>query len=233
LSWETEASSTNTVSVRNFTTAGTGAGGGNSLVPTNNSQGLVTQGSFEQGSVGATGTGLTAVAYEIGGTGVPYLTLLNASGIEVGSPFALIGEGALWATVAGTVDGFVTMTSPGQGSTVMVFVPVLADGGLPNGDAGAPQMPVTLSNMSSLDGRAISDDTGGAGGVGAALFAAGGVSFVYVGANGTLLQEPTPVLTDVYSDGDLFALTNHAGSFSLSLYSMMTHSTQAAATGCP
>ena len=227
LSWEAYSALTSFyIDVSNFTSSGTGAGGGANMVPS----ALVSAASFDQGSVGA-GDGLTGVVFAATGNNNPYLTILDALGNAVGGTISLGANNSNWSTVGGTSRGFVALTL--SSSTVIeTFVGTSADGGIASaGDAGLPTH--AFPGTGAVGGRAISDDTGGVGGVGAALLYPDGVSFVYVCADGTTWEGPLSLLAAAHVYGDLTALTNYGGSFSVSLYSPTDGSTLVAASGCP
>jgi hypothetical protein len=161
----------------------------------------------------------------------PFLTILDPLGNAVGGPIPIGSLNSSWMTVGGTSKGFVVLTGP-SGMPVETFVGTSSDGGVATaGDAGFPVH--MLSGSGVVEGRAISDDTGGFGGVGAALLNPNGVSFLYVSADGVTHQGPLAILAAPHVVGDLAAITNYGGSFSLSLYSPTDGTTQAAASGCP
>ena len=218
------------IDVSNFLSTGTAAGGGASMVPTNVASAMVPNPNFDQGSVGA-GDGLTGVMFAGLGGNDPFLTVLDPLGNAVGGPIPMSTTTTNWMSVGGTAKGFVVLTAPG-GLGTETFVGTSADGGIASpGDAGFPTH--GLPGSAVVEGRAISDDTGGFGGVGAALLYPNGLSFLYVSADGVTHQGPTSILAAAHTYGDLAATTNYGGSFSLSLYSPTDGSTQAAASGCP
>jgi hypothetical protein len=106
------------------------------------------------------------------------------------------------------------------------------DGSADAGEAGA------LSSLGppgadALDVRAIGDDTGGQGGVGAALFYPTQVGFAYVNPNGQgPLAHFNPVLPHTYATGDYTAISNYRGLFAVSLWDSTKHATQMIASGC-
>jgi len=142
-----------------------------------------------------------------------------------------------WIAVAGTSQGFVTFFDNGTGASE-AFVAVSADAGTPGassdgGDAGALPGFVLPGAADALDVRAISDDTGGQGGVGAALLYPTQVGFAYVNPNGQgPLAHFSPVLPHTYVAGDFMAISNYRGLFAVSLYDSTKHATQMIAFGC-
>jgi hypothetical protein len=214
----------------------------------------------EQGSFAA-GPNFSGVAFQSfwNGVGLQYLTILDQSGNQVGSSVPIYSNasqvGYLWVTVAATAEGFVYIydvpsnSNPANStpnSVLEVFVPTSGDAGvvLPDaGDAGVQTgvNPPTMgydftgfkfTGVTANNGHAISDDTGGAGGVGVALLYSTGLSFAYVNANGTTHVGPTSVIPHTYAADDLINITNFGGSFGLSLYSAASQSTQMAGSGC-
>src|SRR5581483_634188 len=126
----------------------------------------------------------------------PYLTILDDQQAQIGNFIQLhqtvtVGR---WIVVGATSSGFINVFNYG-GIVYGVWVPttgsgsVVGDGGAP-ADAGSPDGgPRTFSTFtiqSNASGaRAISDDSGGAGGVGIALAESNGLGFVYVTADGS------------------------------------------------
>jgi hypothetical protein len=144
-----------------------------------------------------------------------------------------------WVTLGGTSAGFVGFYDVYQtGGVAEVLVPVAADGGVPGafagdaGDAGAfPgfQFPGTKT---AVYARAMNDDVGGVGGVGAAFLFSDGVDFAYVNADGVTHVGPSSLISHTYAGGDIIHVNNTGGSFGVSLFSTAAHSTQVMASGC-
>ena len=88
-----------------------------------------------------------------------------------------------------------------------------------------------VTECTASSGKAINDDTGGNGGVGLVQLESIGASFIYVKADGTSRLNIGPVISS--SSGAQVAVTNYHGSFGVSLFSGMTHTTQVIASGCP
>lgn len=238
------------VRVRKFLANGSPAGGDTDTVPTNiDPHVFYGSGSaeYESGSVGTSGS-LFGVAMLPYGLGYPYLTLLDALGNEVGTSLQIatvqtgIAAGSAsyyWVTTAGTAQGFVYFS--GTLPVSEIFVPTtpdggvaaVADGGTATLVSGAPLQGFTLTgNQGAIIGRAISDDTGGAGGVGAVLLYTDGAHFIYVNADGVTHVGPTTVISHAFGGGDEVAITEFGGSFGVSLYSYAEHLTRMAASGC-
>jgi hypothetical protein len=244
--------------VRKFLANGAAAGGDTNIVPTND----VDTTAYESGSVGTSGA-LFGVALQVGGLDRPgdSLTLLDALGNEVGSSLQIddartsggLSEGVLpggvggyyWVATAGTAKGFVYFA--GTRPVTEFFVPTTPDGGVAAvsdggtetlvGGAALPGFSFT-GNEVVVIGRAISDDTGGPGGVGAVLLYADGADFIYVNADGVTHVGPTTVISHAFgapggsAGEDEVAITEFGGSFGISLYSAAEHLTRMAASGC-
>jgi hypothetical protein len=76
----------------------------------------------------------------------------------------------------------------------------------------------------------ISDDSGGAGGVGAVLLEANGAGFHYITADGARDMAIGTVISS--ASGAEIAISNYHGSFAVSLYDGSTHATQVTTSGC-
>jgi hypothetical protein len=236
------------VRVRKFLANGSPAGGDTDTVPTNLDPSVCygcASPQYESGSVGTSGP-LFGVAYLNGIR--PRLTLLDAQGNEVGTSLQLaLAQAGLaagsasyyWVATAGTAQGFVYFS--GTLPVSEFFVPTtpdggvaaVADGGIAMLDGGAPLAGFSLTgNQGAVIGRAISDDTGGAGGVGAVLLYTDGAHFIYVNADGVTHVGPTTVISHAFGGGDEVAVTEFGGSFGVSLYSNAEHLTRMAASGC-
>ena len=192
--------------VRKFLANGAAAGGDTTTVPTDDPRAYV---DYESGSVGTSGA-LFGVAVIPSGLAGPSLTLLDALGNEVGSSLqiAMVQEGQAasggyyWVTTAGTAQGFVYFT--GTLPVREFFVPTTPDGGVAAvadggtatlvGGAALPGFSFT-GTAGAVIGRAISDDTGGPGGVSALLLDVNGADFIYVNADGVTHVGPTTVIS--------------------------------------
>ena len=171
-------------------------------------------------------------------SGHPELTILDLTFQQVGGFIDLAPTNINWAAVGGTTGGFLCLYN--GGATVFgTFVPTtgsgnaLADAGAPadGGDAGAASLATFSFPSNAGVGQAISDDTGGAGGMGAVLLESNGANFVYVTADGSKHFVVGTVLTS--ANGAEVAIANYHGSFTVSLYDRVVHSTQMIASGCP
>jgi hypothetical protein len=180
---------------------------------------------------------------------------------ESGTSASLVGYddapgGYYWVSVAGTAQGFVYFidgaTCPPPNANAAnaiseVFVPIAADGGL--GDAGnytscssncgcaatlpdGGSLPGFVLSQPAVIGRAISDDTGGAGGVGTVLLYPDGAYFLYVNADGVTHTNQINVIPHQIHAGDEVAITEFGGSFGVSLYSSAENLTRMLASGC-
>jgi hypothetical protein len=81
---------------------------------------------------------------------------------------------------------------------------------------------------------ALGGSSDGAGAGFAVLYPNGSVSFLYFGADGSPRGNPQTVLyqANPTGDGDEVQVTNFGGTFAVSLYSTIEHSTQVVATTC-
>ena len=236
-SWEYVVTPNNSnitsLGTQNFTPNG-GAAGGTTPVPTDNSSATVqAASSLEQGSVAA-GPNLFGVAFQqAGNANAPWLTILDLKGSQVGSAVQVGPRGPSWVTVAASTEGFVYIYDGNGNAPSEAFVPTSGDAGVVLPDAGyAGLAGFTFAGGAAIDVHAIGDDTGGIGGVGAAMLYSTGLSFAYVNADGTTHVGPSSVLPNTYAAGDQINIMNFGGSFGLSLYSAAMHSTQMAASGC-
>ncbi len=234
-SWQ-YATSNYFMKIKKLLVDGRSAGGDSDVVPTDDPGGGVWSGA--QTGVGASGSlfGAAYVSALLSGD-TPLLTVLDAVGNEVGSP-AIAGSnaGKAWVAVAGTSQGFVYFyDDPGVTET---FFPTAGDAGViggpvDGGDGGAFPTFSFPGAVRAYNARAVSDDLpGGAGGVGVALLYSNGVSFAYVNADGIGHQGPNSIFPHTYGGGDIVSMTNLSGSFVVSLYNAVGHSTQVAASGC-
>jgi hypothetical protein len=182
---------------------------------------------------------LFGVAYVNATASTPAMTVLDSQGNEVGGPFELSTQTGIWDTLGGTSAGFVAFIDLHQsGGVGEVLVPVAADGGIPTafagdaGDAGALPGFKFPGTKTAVYGRAINDDVGGVGGVGAAFLFQDSVGFAYVNADGVTHVGPSSLISHNYAGGDYIHVNNAGGSFGVSLYSTTAHSTQVMASGC-
>jgi hypothetical protein len=239
--------------VRKFLAKGAAAGGDTNTVPTYNPRPFA---GYESGSVGTSGAlfGVAVIPSAYAGYRGPSLTLLDALGNEVGSSLQVTDQGETgnegggyyyWNATAGTAKGFVYFA--GTLPVSEYFVPTTADGGVTAvadggtatlvGGAALPGFSVAGTEPAVI-GRAISDDTGGPGGVGAVLLYADGADFIYVNADGVTHVGPTTVISHAFgapggsAGEDEVAITEFGGSFGISLYSAAEHLTRMAASGC-
>jgi len=182
---------------------------------------------WETYDVCSVSTGTNLIGVSTGGA----VTILDLSGNQVGSFVKDLPWGQVWTTVAATPSGFVYLTGPNGGASNEVFIPTSGDGGAVLSDAGAAGLAGFSFTQGAINGHAISDDTGGLRGVGAALLYSNSLSFIYVNADG-VTHVAVSVIPHTYADGDESNITNFGGSFGVSLYSAASHSTQVAASGC-
>jgi len=224
------------VGTKNFLPNGQAAGG-TDPVPTNQGNAGVGFGSANDQGSAAAGPNFLGVAFQTSSNGVggqnywPSLTVLDLHGNQVGGSLLISTSGYNWVTVAATQEGFVYVYDNGGSGVGEAFVPTSADAGVVVSDAGFSGFNFTGS-MQAKNAHAISDDTGGPGGVGVAVLYPNGLSFVYVNADGVTHVGPTSVIPHTYAAYDRINISNFGGSFGLSLYSAATQSTQMAASGC-
>jgi hypothetical protein len=218
--------------VRRFAVTGAGAGGDTSQVPTKD--GLDNDPNYRDSAVGTSGS-LLGVGLREYGNGHPLLSILDASGVQAGPLLDLGNFGVSAMTSGGTTKGFVVLSFNGA-TAFGVYVPisgstgVLSDGGVPDGGVSSLFTTFTYGSNGS-NAKAVSDDTGGQGGVGIAVLESNGASFLYVTDDGGKRYNSGTVLTSANSAW--FGLTNFRGAFTLSLYDGAKHSAQAVVSGCP
>jgi hypothetical protein len=242
-SWEL-LGGTWTTKIAQFLSDGRPASGAGGVVPTDSPAGQVLAGSLYFSGAAGTSGGLVGVGFisNVASGNSPFLTILDSAGNQVGSSIRLAVANTRWIATAGTAQGFVTFYDNGTAGAE-AFVPIsvdggVADGGLVDGSADAgPVGPVSSFVLpgaaGALDVRAIGDDTGGQGGVGAALLYSTQVGFAYVNANGQgPLAHFNPVLPHTYVAGDFMTISNYRGIFAVSLYDNTKHATQMIASGC-
>jgi hypothetical protein len=236
------------VQVDKFLVGGQSAGGGTDVVPTDAPSGATYPG-VSSGGVGQSGK-FSGVAY-LDTNGVPALTVLDSNGAQVGSSVEVLPASpypcgscvtGAWVAMGGTSKGFVYFYDDPPTSVGGVFVPPsgaagtvdgFTDGGFTGGKDAGELSTFTFTGAVRAGGAiAVPDDMGGVGGVGVAIFRSNGVSFAYVNADGMGHNGPNSVFGHTAAIGDRFSMTNFAGSFVVSLYSVGTKSTQAVASGC-
>jgi hypothetical protein len=228
------------LSVNKYYVDGQGGPGGVSPAPFVG-DGLASQSS--NGNVGESGD-LLGVSFFTGQNAPSggWISILDESGNLVGSPTELVGEyggNGAWVGVAGTAQGFVYFYDQVANSSIgEVFLSTSPDGGIVGGDisgeAGVGAFPGFSLMPPATAARVLADDvgTGGHGGVGAAFLTSGGVSFVYVNADGATHEGPVTVSTS--AGGDSISMANLDGSFAVSFYDASTNSTRVVASGiCP
>jgi hypothetical protein len=225
--------------VKKFNPDGTHAGGDTSVVPSLG--GYQNDPSRDEGSTGSSGN-LLAVASADPNTGLPILALLDSGGNQVGD-FAELSTSLTvdsWITTAGTSTGFVSFFTSGGNTGYETFARASTDGGVIGtpvvdaGDAGIKMLPASGFSFPSTAtaAKAISDDTGGAGGVGLVLLDADGANFFYVNADGMQHQVINGLVSS--AAGTEVSITNYHGSFGVSLFpsSATDNSTQIVGSAC-
>jgi hypothetical protein len=209
--------------------------GGTTSVPTPSGT-LNNELTNNQGGVG-TSVNLSAIAYQDVATGYPFLTLLDAHGSQAGGFIQLSSSlpvsGSRVAAVGGAAAGFIGLWSSGS-SIYSVLAPASADAGTIAVDGSVGGFSPSFSIPTNADlAQVISDDTGGAGGIGIALRGSNRVAFLYVQADGvTHLPVTTALPISVQMNTNAIAITNFGGSFGVSSYSPASHSTQMVTSGC-
>jgi hypothetical protein len=223
-----------------FAATGANAGGTN-VVPTDNPSGYVFSLPMAEGEVAFSGSTF-AVEYLNLSADLPYLTLLDTQGDEVGTPvnfspdFAKASMGDYFVSVAGTSQGFVAVYNGSSTASVASLLATFVSNSA-SGDAGAPvgathAFPGGPAYVGPWSVRGSSDGTG----AGFAVhYYNGSVSFLYFGGDGSPRGTPQTVLyqQEPTTAGDEVLVTNFGGTFAVSLYSNTEHSTQViASTTC-
>jgi len=214
--------------------------GGISAIPTDDPSGHVRWWNAGEGEVASSGSQLATIYYS-SNDGLPYVSIVDASGIAVGGPIALPSAlnnanlNTYGAAIAGTAQGFMAVypgtSSAGANSLLATFV-----SSAPAVDAGAsPSTTYSFSGgypLQSPWGTRGSSDGIGAGF--AVLYPDGSVSFFYFTGNGAGHASPQSVLTQANgaSTYDEVQITNFGGNFAVSLYSNAEHLTRVVASGC-
>ncbi|HVV49043.1 MAG TPA: hypothetical protein VHO06_05245, partial [Polyangia bacterium] len=231
--------------VQKYRPNGTSAGNNVGMVPTN------TGSNYEPGSEDdcqlASSGAYYGVAFQPNsggppcGTNTACLTVLDDSGLQVGSSFVPLSANMgidNWLGVGGTGRGFIAMYTSG-GSIDGSFVPlagagdVLVDGGIGQVgvDGGLPPLKTFSFSSTASTGKIISDAPDGAGGVGTVLLENDGAAFVYVTADGSKVYNEGAVISD--GAATEVGVSNYHGSFVVSLFDGTTHAAQASVSICP
>jgi hypothetical protein len=215
--------------------------GSSSAIPTDDPSGLVHTWNYGQGEVAFSG-GLFAAAFVSNHDALPYLTIIDTLGVEVGSPIklpaALNGGNLAFVSVAGTSEGFVTIyngvSSSNTNSLLATFLSSspAVDGGVgtvASTHAFSGGLPSTYP--APWTGRASSD---GVGAGFAVLYPDGSVTFLYLGSDGSVRTSPQTVLQQMNaaSNADEPHILSYGGSFAVSLYSSGEHLTRMVASSC-
>jgi hypothetical protein len=220
--------------IRTFSTNGSSSGGLN-VVPT--PLGFDNDQNTEDARVGLSG-GIYGAIHRDYNSGRPELTVLDSTEQLLGFvELSTLNIG--WAAAGGTREGLLGLYN--NGATVYAtYVPtasVAADGGAPDGgggdggtDGGAPTLATFSFPSTARSAQAVSDDPAASGGVGAALLEPNGANFLFVTADGARRSVTGTVLTSANSAQ--VAISNYRGSFAVSLYDRVTHSTQITSSGC-
>ena len=233
--------------VHNFSPGGLSVGGNSDPVPTNDSTNRVNRtmacrGVGESGNYlgvpyfGNTEPGIT--------TGAPFLTILDRSGNEVGTPLQIGASWTQygWVTLAGTPQGFVYITGvaagSGGGAPALAFLPTSGGASVVNAtvDAGTFNAISFTRPDTAYGAYAVSDNVGtsATGGVGVLVTYADGLSFEYVSPDGAAKQSASQVIAHSWDNGyDDTSLMSFNGRFVVSLYDAIKKSTQAIVSGCP
>jgi hypothetical protein len=237
-----------TIKVVKFGADGANAGS-TSAIPTDDPSGHVNAYSVGEGEVAFSG-GQFAVAYLNVANELPYLSILDTQGTEIGSPLPLPSAvaragGGSFASVAGTSQGFVAVyngTSPSSkvASLLATFASNAgsSDAGVSgSGDAGVAPIGATYSFPGGYAYAGHWSAGGSSDGTGAGfavLYPDGSVSFLYFGGDGSTHLSPQTVLQQAgaAAAADEAHITNFAGNFAVSLYSSAEHLTRMVASGC-
>jgi hypothetical protein len=239
-----------TIKLGKFAADGSNAGG-TSAVPTDDPSGYVTSyDDWGQGEV-AFSPGQFAVSYLNNSGRVPYLTILDTLGEEVGSPIPLpaateANYGGSFVSVAGTSQGFVAVyngSAPSTSAQSLLSTYVsnsdVGDAGVSDGgDIGTTPVGATHAYTGGYASGGYWGARGSSDGIGAGfavLYPDGSVSFLYFSGDGSTRTSPQAVLQQVNpaSGGDEVNLTNnYGGTFAVSLYSSAEHLTRMLASTC-
>jgi hypothetical protein len=225
--------------IRTFSPTGSSSGGLN-VVPT--AAGFDNDQNTEDARVGLSGPLYGAIHRDFG-TGHPLLTILDENEQQLGPILELSMVNMGWGAAGGTKNGFLALYNSGP-TVYGTWVPAPgtsspSDGGAPDaadaGDGGAPDAAAptyaTFSFPSTArSAQAVSDDPASSGGTGAVLLEPNGANFVFVTADGSRHSVTGTVLTSANSAQA--AISNYRGSFAISLYDSVRHSTQVIASGC-
>ncbi|HEY6476550.1 MAG TPA: hypothetical protein VI456_08190, partial [Polyangia bacterium] len=230
--------------VQRYQPNGITSGGGIGTVPTNTGSNYAPS-QQDDCYLGTSGSYL-GVAFQPDGTttgigqNTGAMVILDDQGFQVGSSFIPLSGGAPidnWVAVGGTTQGFVGMFLVG-GGVGGAFVPlmgagdVIVDGGLGmiGGDGGLPALKTYSFPSTASTGKMVSDDAGGAGGVGMALLESDGATFFYVTADGSKLYNEGTVVSDG-SAGEV-NVSNYHGSFAVSVFDTAAHAGKAIVSNC-
>jgi hypothetical protein len=236
-----------TIKLGKFAADGSSAGG-TSAIPTDDPSGHVAPYNYGQGEVAFSAAGLFAVSYLNVQSHLPYLTILDTLGTEVGSPIPLPAAGnagGTFVSVAGTSQGFVAVYNGISPSTKVASLLAtyvsnsdVGDAGVSDGgDGGTTPVGATYPYAGGYAFSGYWGARGSSDGIGAGfavLYPAGSVSFLYFGGDGSTRTSPQAILQQAKtaSAGDEVNLTNYGGTFAVSLYSSAEHLTRMAASSC-
>jgi len=240
-----------TIKLGKFAADGSNAGG-TSAVPTDDPSGHVTSyDDWGQGEVAFSAAGQFAVSYLNVQGYLPYLTILDTLGEEVGSPIPLpaataANYGGTFVSVAGTSQGFVAVYNGSAPSTnaqsllsTYVSSSGVGDAGVSDGgDIATTPVGATHAYTGGYAFSGVWGARGSSDGIGAGfavLYPDGSVSFLYFSGDGSTRTSPQAVLqqANAASGGDEVNLTNnYGGTFAVSLYSSSEHLTRMVASSC-
>jgi hypothetical protein len=230
--------------IQRYQTNGISAGGGIGTVPTSTGSNY-SPSDGDDCYLGASGNYLAVAFRPNGNTGPVFqntgeLVILDDQGFQVGTSYVSVSNEtgiSNWIAVGGTTQGFVSMYQVGGGING-AFVPlsgagdVIVDGGIGKigGDGGLPALKTYSFPSTAGTGKLISDDAGGAGGVGMALLENDGATFFYISADGSKPYNEGTVISD--GSAGQVNISNYQGSFVVSIFDTATHGGKAVASSC-
>ena len=217
--------------------------GGTSTIPTDDSSGYVSSYNNDESEIAFSGGGLFAVAYLNTVGLLPYLTILDTLGTEVGDPVKLPSalsfsgySSGSFVSVAGTSKGFVAVYNGTSASNAASLLGTFVSNVVPV-DAGTVPVGSTVAFPGGYGYGGNWCARGSSDGVGAGfavLYPDGSVNFIYFNGNGALATSPQSILeqANTASVGDEVQMTNFGGNFAASLYSSAEHLTRVVVSSC-
>jgi hypothetical protein len=232
--------STATIKMAKFGADGSNSGS-TSAIPSDDPSGFVSTYNNGQSEVAYSGGLYASTFFSIGL--LPYLTILDTLGAEVGSPVKLPSalsfsgySAGSFASVAGTANGFVAVYNGTSAANANSLLATFVSNSAPV-DAGTVAVGSTVAFPGGFGYGGNWSARGSSDGIGAGfavLYPDGSVNFIYFGGNGVLGASPQSVLqqASTAAAGDEVQMTNYGGNFAVSLYSSGEHLTRMVASSC-